>query len=43
MNDFKGSSDELSFQLKNGNTSGAVQSTIGDAKSTARRRPPRTT
>ncbi|WP_246794574.1 DUF2252 domain-containing protein [Burkholderia perseverans] len=36
MNDFKGSSDELSFQLKNGNTSGVVQSTIGDAKDDSR-------
>ncbi|ALK33786.1 DUF2252 domain-containing protein [Burkholderia plantarii] len=36
MSDFKGSSDELSFQLKNGNTSGVVQSTIGDAKDDSR-------
>ena len=36
MNDFKGSSDELGFQLKNGNTSGAVQSTIGDSKDDSR-------
>jgi uncharacterized protein (DUF2252 family) len=37
MNTFKGSSAELSFQLKNGNTSGAVQNTIsasnGDSRS----------
>ncbi|WP_343225436.1 DUF2252 family protein [Paraburkholderia sp. C35] len=36
MNDFKGSSDELSFQLKNGNTSGAVQSTISASKGDTR-------
>lgn len=36
MNDFKGSSDELSFQLKNGNTSGAVQDTISDSKGDSR-------
>ncbi|WP_133648293.1 DUF2252 domain-containing protein [Paraburkholderia flava] len=36
MSDFKGSNDELSFQLKNGNTSGAVQSTIGDSKDDSR-------
>ncbi|WP_210009196.1 DUF2252 domain-containing protein [Aquirhabdus parva] len=37
MSTFKGSSDELSFQLKNGNTSGAVQDVIsassGDSRS----------
>jgi len=33
MNNFSGSSAELSFQLKNGNTSGAVQTTISDSKS----------
>lgn len=36
MNDFKGSSDELSFQLKNGNTSGVVQDTIADSKGDSR-------
>ncbi|MCQ0032853.1 DUF2252 domain-containing protein [Burkholderia glumae] len=36
MGDFKGSSGELSFQLKSGNTSGVVQSTIGDAKGDSR-------
>lgn len=36
MSDFKGSSDELSFQLKNGNTSGVVQDTIGDSKDDTR-------
>jgi uncharacterized protein (DUF2252 family) len=36
MNDFKGSSDELSFQLKNGNTSGVAQDTIGDSKDDSR-------
>src|SRR5262249_41280737 len=32
MNTFMGSSDELSFQLKNGNTSGVVQDTISDSR-----------
>ena len=36
MNNFMGSSAELSFQLKNGNTSGAVQTTISDSKSDSR-------
>lgn len=36
MNNFSGSSAELSFQLKNGNTSGAVQTTISDSKSDSR-------
>jgi uncharacterized protein (DUF2252 family) len=36
MNTFMGSSAELSFQLKNGNTSGAVQNVIGDSKSDSR-------
>jgi uncharacterized protein (DUF2252 family) len=36
MNTFMGSSAELSFQLKNGNTSGAVQTIIGDSKSDSR-------
>lgn len=36
MNTFMGSSDELSFQLKNGNTSGVVQDTIGDSKGDSR-------
>jgi uncharacterized protein (DUF2252 family) len=36
MNTFMGSSAELSFQLKNGNTSGAVQTTISNSKSDTR-------
>lgn len=36
MNNFTGGNAELSFQLKNGNTSGAVQNTIGDSKSDSR-------
>ena len=36
INNFMGSSAELSFQLKNGNTSGAVQDTISDSKSDTR-------
>jgi uncharacterized protein (DUF2252 family) len=36
MSDFKGTSDELGFQLKNGNTSGVVQTTIGDSKDDSR-------
>jgi uncharacterized protein (DUF2252 family) len=36
MNTFMGSSAELSFQLKNGNTSGVVQDTISDSKSDSR-------
>jgi uncharacterized protein (DUF2252 family) len=36
MNNFMGSSAELSFQLKSGNTSGVVQDTISDSKSDSR-------
>ncbi|GAA0691120.1 DUF2252 family protein [Dyella marensis] len=36
MDDFKGSSAELSFQLKNGNTSGVVNDTIAKSKGDAR-------
>ncbi|OOG41584.1 DUF2252 family protein [Rhodanobacter sp. C05] len=36
MNSFMGSSAELSFQLKNGNTSGVVQDTISDSKGDSR-------
>ncbi|MBT2116457.1 DUF2252 family protein [Dyella sp. LX-66] len=36
MDDFMGSSAELSFQLKNGNTSGAVNDTIAKSKGDAR-------
>jgi uncharacterized protein (DUF2252 family) len=36
MNNFSGSSAELSFQLKNGNTSGVIQTTISDSKSDSR-------
>lgn len=36
MNTFKGSSAELAFQLKNGNTSGVVQSTIADTQGDSR-------
>jgi uncharacterized protein (DUF2252 family) len=36
MNNFMGSSAELSFQLKSGSTSGVVQDTISDSKSDSR-------
>lgn len=36
MNTFMGSNAELSFQLKNGNTSGAVQTTIGNSSNDTR-------
>jgi uncharacterized protein (DUF2252 family) len=36
MNTFQGSSAELSFQLKNGNTSGVVQTTISNSSSDSR-------
>ncbi|WP_260858437.1 DUF2252 domain-containing protein [Paraburkholderia sp. BCC1885] len=36
MNTFMGSSAELSFQLKNGNTSGVVQTAISDSKGDSR-------
>jgi uncharacterized protein (DUF2252 family) len=36
MNNFMGSSAELSFQLKSGSTSGVVQDTISDSKSDTR-------